>query len=92
MVPRAFLDDVMDLIPNDYHGDLAKGVYDDMWPTKVYSPKERYLTYQEMIKNLYNNCRYIKFEEKTVERNSYRDRVAEKLVERLLKCLDPEKE
>ena len=70
----------------------AKGVYDDMWPTKVYSPKERYLTYQEMIKNLYNNCRYIKFEEKTVERNSYRDRVAEKLVERLLKCLDPEKE
>ena len=70
----------------------AKGVYDDMWPTKVYSPEERYLTYQEMIKMLYKNSYYIKFEEKTVERNSDRDRVVEKLVERLLKCLNPEKE
>ena len=70
----------------------AKGVYDDMWPTKVYSPEERYLTYQEMSKMLYKNSYYIKFEEKTVERNSDRDRVVEKLVERLLKCLNPEKE
>ena len=50
------------------------------------------LTYQEMIKMLYKNSYYIKFEEKTVERDSDRDRVAEKLVERLLKCLNPEKE
>ena len=89
---RAFLDDVMDLIPNDYSGDLAKGVYDAMWPVKLYFPNERYLTYQEMIKMLYKNSYYIKFEEKTVERNSDRDRVVEKLVERLLKCLNPEKE
>ena len=41
---------------------------------------------------LYKNSYYIKFEEKTVERNSDRDRVVEKLVERLLKCLNPEKE
>ena len=63
-----------------------------MWPVKLYFPNERYLTYQEMIKMLYKNSYYIKFEEKTVERNSDRDRVVEKLVERLLKCLNPEKE